>query len=161
MSEETQCPVSRAVELVDKVARTTRHFHGYSYASFDDILEAVRFAMSQNDLSLEVRDSIEMVEMELAVKGKAMEMRRVPLHRFAILLRWRGEPYGEAETLTMPADFSNPQRAQAVRSMAIKYYLRTKFLVPTGEPEEALVGASGGAVGASGSEVVVEGNPYE
>lgn len=122
--ESGQDPIAYVISQTRTIPLSATHYHGYRYATVDDVYSAVRYAMAEAGIHLWCSE-VFTAENE------------VGMTRFEFCLILDGQPLCERESLHMPADFSTPQKMQAARSMAIKYYLRSKFLIPTGEVDEA------------------------
>ena len=106
-------------------------FHKYKYASADSVYAAVREDIAQQGLApWQDELSLETFTTEND-KGKKVLWAQV---MYEMALTPNGEkPPGPGERVTIFADVTGPQSMGAIRTYALKYWLRGKLLISTGE----------------------------
>lgn len=108
-------------------------FAKYKYATADDVFTAVRTVMATHGLSVrcqEVEDSLNIKER--GVEGKETMWMGVKFD-LAFDLAGVGQERPERRTIMVPV--TGPQSFQASTTYAIKYWLRGRFLLDTGEED--------------------------
>ncbi len=116
-----------SIEKVDKDMRNS--YKGYDYASADAVFAAVRVAMA--DLKLHL------VTQELSFKIHDFGTDDKPSRHIELKV-YIGITDGSVvplELITVMGPYTAPQSIQALRTYAVKYWLRTKLLLPTGESD--------------------------
>ena len=125
--------ICNARDSMQDVTKDQRHPMGYTYASADSIYDAVRFALKDNDVDIQIDE--ESCSFESATRnGKEVTVCTVTLAfrmTTGLIPRERVQP----ERCTIRFDYRGPQSMQAARTFAQKYWLRGKFLISTGEPD--------------------------
>ena len=123
---------------VEGIKPGAHHSHsGYSYATADQLFDMVRPLLAKHGFTL-ICDEIDCVVTDQTTKSGG----RFVLSKFSFRLFYEGEAIGDVERMTVGNVLLTPQSLCASRTYAVKYYLRTKFLININEKdEEHLVGA--------------------
>ena len=103
------------------------HFK-YGYASIDAVLAHLRKAMSDEGITLGMNE-LDFSLHQMSESGKKPPM---ILAKYEFWLEWKGK-ISERESLTQTAILGKDQTPGAIRSYALKYWLRAKFMLSIGE----------------------------
>ena len=123
--------VARACASIDAVTKDQRNtYQNYNYASADSVYAAVRMCLAAESIILTVDEDHSSLE-ELERKDKTI---LIYCSTFSFRL-CTPEGVGHIERVRMIVPWTGPQSMQAARTYATKYWLRSKFLIPTGEPD--------------------------
>lgn len=131
MSDATAANLISSISAIKKDAEN--QFQKYRYASVDAVFEAVRGAIGAAGLVVwchEEAFEIHRPDGESKAKPWAFAAYRLALAPVGDPPDWE-----RAERITIPLQLVGPQSAQAARSYAIKYWLRGKLLLPTGDQD--------------------------
>ena len=116
--------VAKAMGEIKEVEKDSYNkFQKYDYASADSVFRACREAISKAGICITMKQIA--CKYEKIGDGDKIYINTV----FAMSCE---NGYNE-EQIHMLVPFLGPQSVQAARTYALKYYLRTKFLLPTGE----------------------------
>jgi len=121
------CRVMAGVRRLEKGHRN--EFAKYMFTSSDDFKDAVRPLLAENGLSIGIEE-VDLTYREF--KGSKDKESVVASYVFEIKLRG----HGTAETperITVALPFTGAQTTGAARSYAIKEWLKTKFLMSSGD----------------------------
>jgi hypothetical protein len=121
------CRVMAGVRRLEKGHRN--EFAKYMFTSSDDFKDAVRPLLAENGLSI----GIEEVELNYReIKGSRDKESVIASYVFEIQLRGHGTAEAP-ERITVALPFTGAQTTGAARSYAIKEWLKTKFLMSSGD----------------------------
>lgn len=125
------CRVMQAVRYVPETGKNK--FHGYTYASDEDLLTVVQPAMAENGLSL-IPTVVQISTTEHSPDGKGKPQWRTDLVVAYTLLHTSGE----MQVVQAPGCGIDGEDKGTYKAMtgALKYALRHMFLVPTGQDAE-------------------------
>lgn len=113
----------------------------YQYSTADNVYDATREALAKEGLSIyqsEVSMSFE------TVRTRSGETTLILIAYDIGIQTEDGKPPETLERCTGSATFNGPQSLAACRTYAMKYYLRGKLLIPTGDPETDAEDGQGG-----------------
>lgn len=136
---ESVAAVMREIHRLKK-DETNKH-GGYKYVSVDDVKDHVRPLLGKHGLEItfsELEFSIETIQ---AKSGPSVCAKIT----YAIGLRHISGECGEAERLTVLLPYTGAQTTGAARSYAVKEYIKSRFLVSTGEKDMIEGGADADA----------------
>ena len=102
-------------------------FHKYGYASADAVYLHCRDVLSRHGIT--IHQSEVMVDFDPKEKIPWIKV------RYEFTIRIDGKKFGESEFVTSFDKLTKPQTMAAVRTNARKYYLRSLFLLATGDPD--------------------------
>jgi hypothetical protein len=125
---------------VGRLVKDGKNNHGgYSYASTDAFFEAINPACSEAGLIVKPRAtsvSIETFEVTEKNTGKPIQKRMVVGRYNFVLIHESGATWcDDLDTRMVALDFTGPQSFGAVESYAVKTFLRSLFLVATGDKD--------------------------
>lgn len=134
MPSELGAAVCRVMSAVRYVPETGKNkFHGYTYASDEDLLSVLQPAMADNGLSL-IPSGVMIATVEHTPDGKGKPQWRTDLVVTYTLLH----SGGESQIVQSPGCGIDGEDKGTYKAMtgALKYALRHLFLVPTGQDAE-------------------------
>ncbi len=128
--------VSAAMADLARVPRNGRNdFAKYNYATADDVFDAVRPVLARHNLEVRMTEA----ESEVITYGEGKEQKR------AIRLKYEiGFAGTQPETRTMFVMLRDAQSLQAAATYTLKYWLRTKLLLSTGETDDEMIQVQAG-----------------
>ena len=131
MTESTElyssiCEVMTKVGEIHKDA--TNKYAGYNYASADSVFEKLRKLMGKNNLVVSVN------EVDFNMHGEGNKPHARVVFDITLAHALTGE-ITSPERITVQSQYTGPQSVQAIRTYALKYWLRAKFLLSTGETD--------------------------
>jgi hypothetical protein len=141
--EQMPAQIAGALKLVmgavGRLVKDGKNNHGgYSYASTDAFFEAINPACSEAGLIVKPRaTSVTIETFEVTNKeNKPVQKRMVVAHYNFVLIHESGATWCDEKDNRMVAlDFTGPQSFGAVESYAVKTFLRSLFLVATGDKD--------------------------
>lgn len=137
IAEEPPDPGSGVPEIIlavkDAIEQDAENtFAGYPYSSADAVYAAVRVAIAEQGLAPWMQE----IEKEFR-EGKNDRGKRVLWGEFcfeiALTPGGRRPEEGQGERITIISPITGPQSMAAIRTYALKYWLRGKLLLETGE----------------------------
>jgi len=140
MPKEIAGAVVLVMRAVGKLVRDGRNQHGgYKYASTDAFFEAINPACAEAGLIIKPRVlHSEIINVDVWDKDtKSMKPKRMLSSRFNVMLiHESGATWIDPEDIrTVMIDHNGPQSFGAVESYAAKAYMRTLFIVATGDKD--------------------------
>ena len=128
VKEEYGQRIAKAMKNIDEVEKDALNRHqNYRYASADSVFRAVRQAFAEAGLAISIQERNPKIVTKDSGKGAKQYFET----NYAISVD-NGISY---EDVFMFVPYLGPQSIQAARTFALKYYLRAKFLIPTGETD--------------------------
>jgi len=124
---------------VGRLVKDGKNNHGgYSYASTDAFFEAINPACSEAGLIVKPRAvSVTIESFEVTNKENKTVTKRMVVGRYNfVLIHESGATWcDDLDTRMVALDFTGPQSFGAVESYAVKTFLRSLFLVATGDKD--------------------------
>ena len=121
--------VAAAMSEISRIPKNGRNQHArYDYATADDVFATIRPILAKHELSVkhDARKP-EMIRVPGAKEGKDV--------LFVPIRVWFDGEWPPAEYTHIPLSFPTPQGMQAVITYAVKYWLRARLLLDTGEED--------------------------
>jgi hypothetical protein len=140
MPKEIAGAIKLVMSAVGRLVKDGKNQHGgYSYASTDAFFEAINPACSEAGLIIKPRAksvTIETFEVTEKNTGKIVQKRMVVGRYNFILIHESGATWcDELDDRMIALDFTGPQSFGAVESYAVKTFLRSLFIVATGDKD--------------------------
>ena len=126
------------LECPRSIPKDSRNYHAkYDYASADAVFQSVAKPLAEAGLATWINEvSVDVVEGKKGADGKEGPKWVKTTYEIALTPGGLAPPDGKAERVTVMAQLLSAQTLQAVRTYAIKYFLRTKLLLATGEIQD-------------------------
>lgn len=125
------CAVMAEVKRLSKGARNA---HGnYEYTTVDDMKDSLRPLLAQHGLDVRISEAEWCIDRLEAKSGPQVAARFV----FDVVLRHVSGSEDPPERITILLPHTGAQTTGAARSYAVKEWLKSRFLVSTGERDEA------------------------
>ena len=144
-SKELEFPISyhARTRLAEALAgmdghakRDCRNQHGgYDYASADSIFACVRLPLAKVGLAI-WQQQVELEFIDVPGKGDKPSRWMKATYEFALTPDGQAPAEGEAERVTVGCQLLGAQSFGAIRTYALKYWLRGKCLISTGDRAE-------------------------
>ncbi len=126
--------VCAVMSELQRVAKGDENKHGgYKYASVDDMKDGLRPLLAKHGLEVRITESGWSIEQLTTKSGTQVAARFV----FDITLRHISGAQDEPERTTVLLPHTGAQTTGAAKSYALKEWLKGRFLVSTGEQDEA------------------------
>lgn len=123
------CAVMQEVEAVER-SRDNK-FHGYKYASVDDIYSALRKVMAKHGLSFLLQViKIDLQDAGIGKDGKLVKWLRMDAALALVAADGEREDWSYRHLF---APYTGPQSMEAAVSYIAKQYLRQRFMISTGD----------------------------
>jgi hypothetical protein len=145
---------------IHRLGKDDRNDHGkYAYVSVDKVKDAIRPLLVKNGLDVRVTEvSHDFVTLE-SRNGSSTQAR----YSYSILLRHESGEADDPDVITICLPHTGAQTSGAARSYAVKEWIKGRFMLSTGEKDEAAdadshkqeeytrdrIGLTGGTPGAS------------
>jgi hypothetical protein len=142
--EQMPAPIAGSIKLVmsaaGRIVKDGKNNHGgYSYASTDAFFEAINPACSEAGLIIKPRAksvTIETFEVTDKHSGKSVQKRMVVGRYNFVLIHESGATWcDDLDERMIALDFTGPQSFGALESYAVKTFMRSLFLVATGDKD--------------------------
>ena len=105
-------------------------FADYWYASSDAVYKAMRPLLAKYDLGVDF--NTEVIRETIEISNKKGDIEKKVLQSMKVSIRLGDDKFTH---ITMPIIQNSPQGFQSAITFAIKYFLRSKFLLVTGEKD--------------------------
>ena len=117
---------------IEGIKPGARHdFARYNYSTADQVFDAVRPLLAKHGFSVTCDElDVKMTDVGTKSGGKLV------LSTYAFMTWYAGEEVGTLERMTVGNSLTSPQSLCASRTYAMKYFLRTKFLINVNEKDE-------------------------
>ena len=126
--------VQQLIAAIGTIPKNGYNAHaGYKYASIDDVLESVRAPLAEQGLTIWCDEDSSEIQV---IEGTGNARNRVLLVvHYQMGFSKDGETPAAVERQTIITPYLGAQTSQAVRSYAIKYWLRGKLMLGTGDTD--------------------------
>lgn len=140
MPKEIASAIVMVMRSVGRVSKEARNQHGgYNYASVDAFLEVCNPACAEAGLAIlpvELSSSIEVMEVADNKGGGVKQRRMVRIVYSFVLVHETGATWtNERDNRTVIVDHTGAQCFGGAQSYALKQYMRSLFLMPTGDKD--------------------------
>lgn len=126
--------VCNVMTEIRRLSKEDRNKHGsYDFTSVDDFKDAIRPLMAKHGLSLHVsQTAFQMIEY---ISGKG-DKKSVAQFDMAITLHHKSGKKAKPENMTVALPFTGAQTSGAARSYAVKEWMKSRFLVSSGDAQD-------------------------
>ncbi len=140
MPKEIASAIKLVMSAVGRLVKDGKNNHGgYSYASTDAFFEAINPACSEAGLIIKPRArsvTIETFEVTEKGTGKMVQKRMVVGRYNFVLIHESGATWcDDLDERMIALDFTGPQSFGALESYAVKTFMRSLFIVATGDKD--------------------------
>ena len=149
--------ISKIIADTVKVDHDLKHAFGYGYSSADAIYSAVRESIAKHEYRLWMHEA-EKEWRQNPIVGTEKLGAPILVITYEIALVREGEdvpPPEQRERVTVGMEITKVQNFGALRTSALKFYIRSALFLPTGEREES--NGNGSAMATSPKPVVRRG----